>query len=54
MAEILNLQETATADCPASTITMSGTTEAEQTALAAVVSAYSDGYQASVAITNGN
>jgi hypothetical protein len=53
MSETLTIYETATATCPGLTITLSGTTEAEYTALAATTTAYTDGYEAVVAVSYG-
>jgi hypothetical protein len=43
---------TATAECPVSDITVEGTTTDEFEALAAAVAEYSDGYFATVTMTN--
>merc|ERR1719261_14224 len=45
------LQAEATADCPASELGLYGSTKDEEEALAAAISAYSDGYWAEVTIT---
>ena len=42
------LVEDATADCPQAEITLGGKTEDEVTALAAAISTYSDGYNATL------
>lgn len=53
MSETLTIQTTADAVCPGLTFTLSGKTEAEQTALATATAAYTDGYTATVVETYG-